>query len=238
MSARANPEQWTLMTANTTNWMGAKTLITALGREPNTRRPTFIALQEHRNAKQDDCKRAEDWSRSKGYTLSFSPAARTGMGKLNSSGGVAVGALQRIGISQDVIFQQQFTKHQDRIHAVICNCMFPRGVLLVGTYWRNGLDMKLLRRLANYLLACGRPWILAGDWNVLPQVLTNTGFIPKTGGHLRAQQRNTCEMGKGSNIDYVVLCNQMGAKYHSAYLCDAGPVTPHHQFFINFSNKT
>ena len=149
LSAPARPEQWSFMTANTTNWMGAKTLITALGRDPNTRRPTFIALQEHRNAKQDDCKRAEDWSRSKGYTFSFSPAARTGMGKLNTSGGVAVGALQRIGISQDVIFQQQFTKHQDRIHAVICNCMFPRGVLLVGTYWRNGLDMKLVRRLAN-----------------------------------------------------------------------------------------
>ena len=30
--ASASLDQWTLMTANTTNWMGAKTLITALNR--------------------------------------------------------------------------------------------------------------------------------------------------------------------------------------------------------------
>ena len=37
--------------------------------------------------------------------------------------------------------------------------------------------MKLLRRLAESLLAGGRPWILAGDWNVLPQALIYTGFV-------------------------------------------------------------
>ena len=61
-------------------------------------------------------------------------------------------------------------------------------------YWKNGLDMVMLRKLANYLLVCGRPWILAGDWNVPPAVLTRTGFLTKTGGQLIAQQRNTCEM--------------------------------------------
>ena len=178
--ASASLDQWTLMTANTTNWMGAKTLITALNRDNNPRRPAFIVFQEHRNAGEDDCRRAEDWARSKGYTLSVSPAARTGMGKLNTSGGVAVGALRRIGISQEPVFNQRFAKHHDCIHAVICNCLFPKGILLVGAYWRNGLDMKLLRKLADYLLDCGRPWILAGDWNVPPQALINTGFVAKT----------------------------------------------------------
>ena len=230
----ARPGQWSLMTANTTNWMGAKTLITALGRDPNPRRPTFIVLQEHRNAEPDDCKRAEDWSRINGYNLSFAPAASTGLGKLNTSGGVAVGALQHIGIAKDIAFQQHFAKHKGRIHAVVCNCLFPRGVLLVGAYWKSGLDMNMLRRLANHFLECGRPWMLACDWNVPPQVLINTCFIAKTGGHLRAQLRNTCEMGKGSNIDYVVLCNQMAAKYFSDYLWGAGPIAPHHPYFINF----
>ena len=141
------------MTANTTNWMGAKPLITAFNRGNNPRRPAFIVLQEHRNAGQDECRRAEDWARSKGYTLSFSPAVRTGIGKLNTSGGVAVGAARRIGIAQDPVFNQHFEKFPG-IHAVICNCMFPRGILLIGAYWRNGLDNKLLSRLANYLLEC------------------------------------------------------------------------------------
>ena len=56
---RAQAEPWSLMTANTTNWMGAKALITALGRHNNPRRPTFIVLQEHRNAGPDERKRAE-----------------------------------------------------------------------------------------------------------------------------------------------------------------------------------
>ena len=86
-SLGASPGQWSLMTANTTNWMGAKTLITAFGREHNPGRPTFIALQQHRNARPIDCKQAEDWSRRYCYNVSFSPAASTGKGMLNTSGG-------------------------------------------------------------------------------------------------------------------------------------------------------
>ena len=51
------PVPWSLMTANTTNWMGAKALFTALGRGNNPTRPTFVALQEHRNAQPEDCKK-------------------------------------------------------------------------------------------------------------------------------------------------------------------------------------
>ena len=174
------PVPWSLMTANTTNWMGAKALFTALGRGNNPTRPTFVALEEHRNAQQEDCKKAEDWCRNKGYNLSFAPASTTGLGKLHTSGGVAVGALHHIGITQDMAFQQHFLAHKGRIHAVICNCLFPRGVLLVGAYWKNGLDMNMLTRLANHLLTCGRPWMLACDWNVPPKVLISTGFLTKT----------------------------------------------------------
>ena len=78
--------------------------------------------------------------------------------------------------------------------------------------------------------------MLAGDWNVPPTVLIRTGFLSKTGGQLIAQHRNTCEMGKGSNIDYVILCGQMATKYHSNNFWDAGPITPHHPYFVNFSS--
>ena len=227
---------WSLMTANTSNWPGAQALITALGMPSNPSRPTFITIQEHRNAGPEDCKRAEDWARNQGYNLSFAPAASTGSSKLHTSGGVAVGALKHIGITKDLAFQQHFAKHTGRIHAVICNCLFSRGTLLVGMYWKNGLDMVMLRKLAKYLLVCGRPWILAGDWNVPPAVLTRTGFLTKTGGRLIAQQRNTCEMGRGSNIDYVVLSDQMAAKYSSDYLWDAGPIAPHHPYFVSFTS--
>ena len=106
----------------------------------------------------------------------------------------------------------------------------------MGAYWKNGLDMNMLTRLANHLFTCGRPWMLACDWNVPPKVLISTGFLTKTGGQLKAQPRNTCEMWNGSNIDYVVLCSQMATKYHSSYLWDAGPIAPHHPFFINLNS--
>ena len=101
---RAQEGRWSLMTANTTNWPGAKALITALGLPNNPRRSTFIVLQEHRNAGLDDCKRAEDWARNHGYNLSVAPAATTGRSKLHTSGGVAVGALKHIGITKDIVF--------------------------------------------------------------------------------------------------------------------------------------
>ena len=133
---RTQEGPWSLMTANTTNWPGAKALITALGLPNNPSRPTFIVLQEHRNAGPDDCKRAEDWASNHGYNLSVAPAATTGRSKLHTSGGVAVGAQKHIGITKDMVFQHHFAKHRGRIHAVICNCLFPGGVVLVGAYWK------------------------------------------------------------------------------------------------------
>ena len=112
---------WSLMTANTSNWPGAQALLTALGMPSNPSRPTFITIQEHRNAGQEDCRKAEDWARNHGYNLSLARAASTGSSKLHTSGGVAVGALKHIGITQDLAFQQHFAKHTGRIHAVICN---------------------------------------------------------------------------------------------------------------------
>ena len=145
---RAREGKWALMTANTTNWSGAQALITALGLPNNPSKPTFIVIQEHRNAGPDDCKQAEDWASNYGYNLSVAPAATTGRGKLQTSGGVAVGAQKHIGITKDMAFQQHFSKHRGRIHAVICNCLFPRGVLLVGAYWKDGLDMAMLSKLS------------------------------------------------------------------------------------------
>ena len=92
---RAREGQWALMTANTTNWPGVQALITALGLPNNPSKLTFIVIQEHRNAGPDECKQAEDWASNYGYNLSVAPAAITGRGKLQTSGGVAVGAQKR-----------------------------------------------------------------------------------------------------------------------------------------------
>ena len=227
---------WALMTANTTNWEGAERLIRALGRPGHPSKPTFIVIQEHRKADTQACKQAEDWASEYGYNLSLAPAAHTGTGKLQTSGGVAVGVQKHIGITIDLPFQQEFAAYQGRIHAVICNCLFKRGVLVVGAYWRSGLDHAMLNQLSTYLLSCGRPWMLAGDWNAHPTELTKTGFLGKTGGKLIAQPLNTCTMGKGSNIDYAVLCPRMATKYYSNSLWTAGPVAPHHPLFINFTS--
>ena len=94
----------------------------------------------------------------------------------------------------------------------------------------------MLNKLSTYLLSCGKPWMLAGDWNAHPTALTKTGFLNKPRGKLIAQPQNTCTMGKGSNIDYVVLCPRMATKYYSNALWTAGPITPHHPFFLNFTS--
>ena len=109
---RAREGKWALMTANTTNWKAAQALIRALGRPSSPSKPTFIVIQEHRNAGPDECKQAEDWASNYGYNLSVAPAATTGRGKLQTSGGVAVGAQKHIGITIDMAFQQQFATHK------------------------------------------------------------------------------------------------------------------------------
>ena len=100
----AREGKWALMTANTTNRKGAQALIRALGFPSNPSKPTFIVIQEHRNADPDVCKQAEDWASNYGYNLSLAPAATTGRGKLQTSGGVAVGAQKHIGIAIDMAF--------------------------------------------------------------------------------------------------------------------------------------
>ena len=128
---RAQAGPWFLMTANTTNWMGAKALITALGRHNNPRKPTFIVLQEHRNAGPDDCKRAEDWARNKGYNLSFAPAATTRLGKLHTSGGVAVGAQQHIGLTKDKFFSTTSQSTQGASMRSFATVSFPEACSLL-----------------------------------------------------------------------------------------------------------
>ena len=69
----------------------------------------------------------------------------------------------------------------------------------------------MLGRLGAYFLSCNRPWAIAGDWNAPPATLRRTGWLDNVRGHLRSPSVNSCEIGKGRIIDYLVISEAMAA---------------------------
>ena len=224
----------TLLLANTTTWSGAQALIERLGQPGQPSKPDLLVLLEHRKATSEACKEAEDWAKGRGFHLAAALARPTGPGHLQSSGGVAVGTLHHIGLTESEGFAAAFADFPGRVHAMVINCIFPKGLLLIGAYWRDGLDLSMLERLGAYVLGCNRPWVIAGDWNAPPATLRRTGWLGIVNGHLRAPSSNSCEMGKGSIIDYLVISEDMAALYASDSLWISAPITPHHAFIVTF----
>ena len=52
------------------------------------------------------------------------------------------------------------------------------SVYLIDTVGINEANKKVLDAIAATILTLSGPWIIAGDWNVNPDVLVGSGFVP------------------------------------------------------------
>ena len=73
-------------------------------------------------------------------------------------------------------------------------------------------NRSLLAGLGTWLATSGSPWVLAGDWNLSPQLLRISGFLSRTKGTLLACRRPTFVSKESSSIIDFFVCSKFIAE--------------------------
>ena len=151
--------KWPICTTNSNTWgegsnpdgkqSGAKRLIESIGTHLFPEVPDFLAIQETRLLNQQQRTSAESWAHDHGYKLHFGPSRITGTTLLSTSGGVAVGCRNHIGM--EVLTPATAT--QEAWQAALIHALIPKGFILISLYLRNGLDPVILEEIAVFLKA-------------------------------------------------------------------------------------
>ena len=84
----------------------------------------------------------------------------------------------------------------------------PGGVLVGNTYGYTSEGMSarqfdLLDEMCVYLVRYGRPYILAGDWNMDPNIIERSGILQRINGIIIATSTPTTT--SGTRLDYFII---------------------------------
>ena len=84
-----------------------------------------------------------------------------------------------------------------------------RDLLVIGLYLPPGAEHMehrhdALQDVGHLLKHTRGQWVVAGDFNQVPEEFIATGFPGFAGGAVVAGTKDTCRQGQGSNIDYVL----------------------------------
>ncbi len=233
--SKPNKHSWRITSSNTTAWSGGEALIEAFGNGLAPDHPDILAAQEHRLNLPERLRGEEDWTRARGYNMSFAPAKRTGPKPTETSGGVASGARTFIGISP--VSVDIFQDYPGRMQVTKLNAIVPGGVLLLNAYFRDGLDANMLEVIGGFLATCGRPWIISADWNDPPLALESSGWLSEVGGVIAAPQTATCTAGRGNVLDYFVLSERLAPFVQKMEIAIGAPTSPHHPITLTLEAR-
>ena len=160
------------------------------------------------------------------WSLAIEDANPTDQGSYSAGVGVAVRS--RIGHSNcDNLMW--FAELGGRIRVSFVNAVLTGGLYVVSIYlWHSeGLserNLTLLHSLGRLLASLRAPWIVAGDWNIIPSLLEKSGWLSLVKGRIHAAGSATCHLNE---YDYFVL----DARLSRAVVCvrpisEAG-ISPH-----------
>ncbi len=210
-------EPWALKvtTANSTGWEPLKRLLLSA----NT--SDVVVTQEHR-LRGSAVAEASQWAHRRGWKSIWAEASVTEAGGL--SGGVAVLVRSHLGLAPppwgDPVIEEA--------RAVGATVEAPgcRPTVVVSAYLVDGIGLaarnrSILARIGEHLQALGHgpdecqdrqtgplPFIVAGDFNISPEILATSGFADGLQAAVVAPKnaRGTCRTGKRhSTYDYFVL---------------------------------
>ena len=153
-----------------------------------------VAIQEVRVCDPSRCRRLEQGARSCGWNAAIAPASRTAAA--SASAGVAVAVRRGIGMAGTSATTLPQT-HADRLTVQWTAIARRGGLHLVSIYlWTSeGLserNLSILHHLSLLLRALRGPWVVAGDWNMEPEVLQAAGWPRRLGGQIFAPSLPTC----------------------------------------------
>ena len=235
---------WGFVAANGTGWTGCRMAVEAMAGD---RRCVVWFLSEHRLEVGEQMCNAEGLCRRMGLKMIASPALRTGDGATCTSAGTAICVRSYVGANAWSEWPrwsawaartappcQQISEAyiRSRISVAVVNGLVGDGFLAVAIYLQDGAQLggknqTLLRLLAGVLNGCGRRWVCAGDWNISPELLAESGFINLVQGRIVAAGVPTCASGAGSELDFFLVSKSLAGESTEAEVCYEVGTAPH-----------
>ena len=182
-------------------------------------------LQELRQSAQQ-CEQAERNAARSHWSLSAEPAADTAAGSTSAGVGVAVRSFFGLSLPRQAMdYELLRTRVLVRWMGAVCR----GGLHLVSVYlWTaEGLSQRnldLLQCLAGVLAGLRGPWIVAGDFNVTPDVLQSSGWPSLVCGVVHAPCTATCN---GKVYDYFVASASLSSAVAKVRVVGDGATKPH-----------
>jgi len=214
---------WALDTANGSSWSTIEDKI--LPRSA----ADILFVQESKAHGDAGVERVRRTGRAKGWSCAASPARRTSATAEFSSGGCVVGAARGIGIRghPDWSIADGF-EHRFKlawIGAILRGGLHAGSVYLQDSVGLNDVNLAVLQEVAVVLKQLRGPWVLAGDWNINPDLLRSSAWLDVVGGVLVAPQTPTCH---GSTYDFFVVSQDLASSVVAVARVDDGGMHPHH----------
>eukprot|EP00972_Heterocapsa_arctica_P088816 13098096-Heterocapsa_arctica.AAC.1 len=145
----------------------------------------IITLQETRLFGTDQLGRARAWANKANLLFYFRAAVKTGPGILGTSAGVAVGA--RSCIPTKPFKNEELFGHGGILVAVHVEGLLPGGFTIMSVYMKDGIglagiNLDIMESIGRFTMLLNTPWILAGDWNMEPDIIRAAGWLHQFGG--------------------------------------------------------
>ena len=211
---------WAFDTANANSWL------TGLNAVLKRSTADAVLMQESKIHSEAKLESARKDARKCGWNSSLSLAHRTAAER--GSGGCTVAVQRGTGITPcaDSTIPDGM-RHRMHFAWSACAC---RGGVHLGSIWlrdSEGLsadNMMLLEQVAAVLQQLRGPWILGGDWNISPELLTSSNWPRLVDGVVFAPNAPTCHT---STYDYFVVSSGLAPAVAAVRRIDDGGFEPH-----------
>ena len=173
------------------------------------------------------------------HTDGWKMAGGLGLSTLKGSTSSGVAVLVRRHIEVGPIHTlagspEPFTIVPGRAEAVWINSWVKGGFIAVSVYLKDGVGMDddnwaVLLRVGEALALCGQPFIIGGDFNMHPQVITDAGWTRRLRARAVYTTEGTCRGATGSytKLDYFVVEEGLAKAIQAVARDPQEPARPH-----------
>jgi len=211
---------WALDTVNGNSWD------TVVAKVLPRSSADILFVQEAKAVGEHGVAKVRSTGRKAGWNCDASPALR--LADAFGSGGCAVAASGGVGITSqpDWTIRDGF---QHRFKLAWVGAILKGGIHMGSLYLRDSVGLSeenlcILQEVAIVLKKLRGPWIVAGDFNLNPDLLRSSGWLDIINGVLVAPTSPTCH---GSTYDYFIVCQALAPSVAGIARIDDGGMHPH-----------
>eukprot|EP00972_Heterocapsa_arctica_P000745 105282-Heterocapsa_arctica.AAC.1 len=73
----------------------------------------------------------------------------------------------------------------------------------------TGINLDIMQTIGRFTMLLNTPWVLAGDWNMEPDMIRAAGWLHQLGGEVIAPTEQTCSKGLGNALDYFIVARAL-----------------------------